>query len=135
MLQEGEVLCRYDGTMKHLTEAEIDDLEKLHQNDGNGIIQVNQSMGRVQGTPSVKNKAWVIDPYVLRGTPRTSVTAPGVWANHCVRGRQGCNMKMVAKGQVGPDYQAFLVTTTALPKGVELLWDYGIRDPDKPWLN
>lgn len=135
MLQEREVVCIYRGTMRHLTDDEIRELEEKHTDDGNGVIQLDQAMGRIVGTPSVKARAWVIDPYEADGVEYNAETSPGIWANHCVRGRVGCNVKMVGRGKVGPNYQAFLVTTTCVPAGMELRWDYGVRDPAKPWLN
>lgn len=135
MLGEREVVCRYKGTMKFLTEVEIERLEEEHEDDGNGVIQLNQAMGRVVGTPSVKSRAWVIDPYEVDGIRYDGVNAVGVWANHCVRGRKGSNMKLVGRGSAGPKYEAYFVTTTCIPAGMELCWDYGVRDPAKPWLN
>lgn len=135
LLQENEVLCQYKGTMKYLTEKELQQLEAQHEDDGNGLLQIDQAMGCVSGTPSIKKRAWVLDPYVVDGVRHDAVSAVGVWANHCLRGRPGYNMKLVGRGKVGPQYRAFLVTTTSVPAGMELRWDYGIRDPTKPWLN
>jgi len=135
MLQRGEVVCEYNGTVKYLDEAGITKLEELHENDGNGVIQVQRAGGSVTSKPGTA-MSWVMDPYLYRGNIRKSVAAPGVWANHCVTGRPGCNMKLIKRlGLIGAAQRIYLVTTTCIPQGMELMWDYCIRDVNLAWLN
>ena len=133
-LFEGEMLCEYDGTLQVLTQAAFDGLQRLHQNDGNGLIDLTS--GRTLSGPNPKRRAnyTVLNPYLIQGQARTSITAPAVWANHAREGREGCSLKLVSNAKFGLQRKLYLTTRCLIPADTELRWDYGVRDPATPWM-
>ena len=134
-IQEGEYVCRYNGTIKELTADEAQQLLDAHAEDGNGVFQLHSAGEKQVRTP--EGKTFWLDPYEVDGRPVSLEDAIGVWANHKRAGTLGCTLKAewVRDAYHHRWRQVVLLRARCyIPRGTELCFDYGERDPNFPWL-
>jgi hypothetical protein len=100
-LHRGEVVAEYTGTWTKMTHDGLLELTMLHEDDGNGIVELDATANRPRDTArnSAQSSAvWCLDPYDGLDGPRKSVEVPGIWANHRCIVNTGCNLKLQATG-------------------------------------
>lgn len=88
MLFHGEIVTEYDGTIQHVHQIRKNILMDNHENDGNGILEIQTSHSHAS------DSIWILNPYVKNGNSRHGCDVPGIWANHRCNGDLGCNMKL-----------------------------------------
>jgi hypothetical protein len=94
-LQKGEVVVEYTGSWKTMSRDEFDKLVELHEDDGNGVVELPR--GQTWTATQAPGAVTCLDPYISTdGTVRESGQVPGIWANHRCHGDVGCNLVLKA---------------------------------------